>query len=355
MAMPPARTIALVACAGVLFWSAMSRADTGVEARRFDLVYDAPAGCPDRSAFLAAVRARTPRSQLAEGDERSGVVMFRVTIEAAGEASTGQLEVREPDGSEQKRTVSSRTCGEVAKALALVAALILDPDAQTGAEPAAVPPSPPSPPAPPLPPAPPATAAPVSRPPPDLRDGASAHPHGARWQLSAGAAFGLTGGIGPSVAPLAGVLVDLALDRPSVLAPSFRLTPSGAVTIDHRAVGSVTYTWLGATARACPLWFPLPATSNAVRIAPCVGLEVGVHEGAPHGVPNPTAHSDLWIAPVALGSVAWAATSRFTVELEGGVLVPLRRTHFFLAPGTTLYDVPAVAGTVLLSGRVRFL
>jgi hypothetical protein len=154
-----------------------------------------------------------------------------VTNDAA-DLSTGHLEVRDADGAEQKRVVSSRTCTEVAKALALVAALILDPDAQD-----------------PLAPAPPPAPAPP-------------RPHGA------------TGGIGPTLAPVLAPVLG-AVDHPSsLIAPSFRVTASAAFTSSGLATGTATYTWLGGTLRACPVRARARFIGGLVRVGP-VDLECG--------------------------------------------------------------------------------
>lgn len=353
-----ARTIgALLSACAVLASGTIARAEPEAPSPRFVLAYDAHDDlatndtCPDRAAFVAAVRARTPRSQLADGaEEERAAIHFRVTITTDATSSrtrtvVGQLDVREPDGAEQKRSVTSRSCREVAKALALVVALVLDPDATTSElvePPLEAAPPPVETPAPPRPP-PPRRVAPPAPPPAPTSS----------WHLAIGAELGATGGIGPAVAPLAGAFVDLALHTPRVFAfaPSFRLGVEGALTASDLAVGNQSYLWLAAVARACPIHLALPAR---LRVGPCAGMQIGVHRGATTDVPNPTVHSDLWLAPTAGGSLAWAVTPAVTVELDGFALFPLRRTRFFLAPNTTIYDVPAVAGAVTLGALVRF-
>src|SRR5690349_14735342 len=102
----------------------------------FRLVYEAPASaCPDREAFLHEIFARTQRPRLAPDGEDGPAIAIRVAIDVKSESSsTGRLEMREPDGTNETREVSGQTCTEVAKALALVTALVLDPDARTEAE-----------------------------------------------------------------------------------------------------------------------------------------------------------------------------------------------------------------------------
>jgi hypothetical protein len=369
--MPWGRTIGAGLCVAMLeMWSVVASAASDApqppsDTPRFELVYDAPAACPDRAAFLDAIRARTPRSQVADDATKANAVAFRVTIDAR-DTSKGELEVREPDGGQQKRIVSGRTCTEVAKALALVVALILDPDAELGSEAQLLAPPPPppglAPPPPPgLAPPPPPLSLSLPRPPPSPPPPRA--PSDTRaWHLAVGAELGAMGGIGRSVAPTVGAFLDLGRHPPRaaasppgltrLLAPAFRVSLDVATTSNDLAVGSASYFWLGGTLRVCPIYLPLPAH---LRIGPCAALEVGLHRGTTRDVPNPSTHSDLWLAPAALGSLEWALGDRFTVELDGGALFPLRRTRFFLAPSTTIFEVPHAAGTLMLSGRVRFL
>lgn len=331
----------------------------GPEGTRFRLAYVAPASCPDRSAFLAAIHMRTRRPQLAAEGEPA--LTFAVSIEPRQGSTVGRLEVRDPDAAStgvapQKRTVSSGTCGEVAKALALVVALILDPDAETSADPEPPPVDEGSP----------AGDEPAAitsvpevvparrrrherpRPTPPVRRPV---------ELSGGAALGISGAIGPAVAPGAEIFAELAFtsgDRPGravVFDPAIRLGAASSVTSSDLALGSHRYWWAGATVRACPLHVRLP---GALRLAPCGGMHLGVHHGSTEGVPNGTASTDLWVAPVAGASIEWPLTSSVGLELHGGAVFPLVRTRFFLAPDTTIFEVPAVAGTTTIAARLRF-
>jgi hypothetical protein len=71
-------------------------------------------------------------------------------------------------------------------------------------------------------------------------------------------------------------------------------------------------------------------------------------------VPSPTQSLGLRVAPVIGGSLEWAASSSMTLELQGGVLFPLRRSRFFLAPSTTIFEIPVASGTATLALRLRF-
>ena len=91
--------------------------------------YDAQTPCPDRSVFIGNLLARTRRLRLTE--DRPDAVVFAVRIGSGEADSHGTLEVTTPGRKPTLREVRAGTCEEVVEALALVAALTIDPDAQT--------------------------------------------------------------------------------------------------------------------------------------------------------------------------------------------------------------------------------
>jgi len=337
-------------CAGaLLFLAADARAAGEEAASRFRLAFEAPAGCPDRAAFVRGIRARTPRPQLVD-DESEPAIALRVVIVGGSDRASGTLHLREPDGTEETRSVTGRTCAEVGDALALVAAVMLDPEARTEAEPPvsmpeSAPPSAPSP-VPPIVPAPPPS---VPRRPPVSRLPSPSRPR-MRWLVSGGAELGMLGGIGPAVAPMFGAFAEVERRAPA-LASTARVSVDVASTSSALRSGWQTYEWFAATIRGCPAYVSL---SKELRLAPCAALQIGGHRGTTRDVRSPTTNVDLWLAPVAVGAVEWQASSIVSVEAQGGALFPLRQTRFYLAPSSTIFEVPAVAGTASLALRVRF-
>ena len=319
-------------------------------ARPFHLSYDAsaPSG-PDAPAFRAAIRARTDRARLAGEREKATTFAVRITA-GPDERVVGELTIHEPDGAPRVRTMESETCGDVARAIALVVALVLDPDADTSADPPLpVPDGPDGRDAPRPPPAsPPPTANPSS-----AATGPPPSPAPATVRVGVGGAIGVLGGVGPSVAPLAGAFVEAerAGAGPSWFRPTARLAVDLATVAGDHGVGSQRYLWLAATARVCPVQLPV---GTSVRVGPCVGMQAGRHQATTSDLPNARTSAKPWLAPTATVSLAWRATGRVTLELQGGIVVPLVRTRFFLAPDVTLFRVPAVTGMAAASAIVHF-
>ncbi|MBX3214421.1 MAG: hypothetical protein KF850_20465 [Labilithrix sp.] len=305
---------------------------------RFRLLYEAASDtCPNAPAFLAAVRARTERPRLAGPGESAPVFAVSIRDEPARGQVVGRLEIREEDGTRQERVVESETCSDVAKALALVVALYLDPDATSDREP-----SPDEPPASPPKPAPkPRVEAPPPAPPPRT------------IVFGAGAAAGVLGGVGPAVAPRAGVFAGMQIavgSRPWARG-SLRLSADVSSSEANVGVGSQSYRLVTGTLRACPVRLPL---ASVLSLAPCAGMQAGVHRGTTSGIPNARAEDKTWLASTGTASLEVELSRSVTVELEGGVVAPLRRTRFFLAPDITLFRTPAVAGTGGVAVLVRF-
>ena len=82
---------------------------------------------------------------------------------------------------------------------------------------------------------------------------------------------------------------------------------------------------------------------------------MGAHRGTTSDVPGAASKVGLWLAPGVEGVLAWGWARRIALELRAGAWFPLRRTRFFLAPDSTVYEVPVVAGNIDLGLRIEFL
>lgn len=101
------------------------------------LEYHAPAACPDAESVREAVRLRAPRVRVV--DEQGAGSVLRLVVEPAVGSFRGTLEIRDANGSRMHRELSGPSCEGVVSALALVAALALDPMSDAGEAPPSTP------------------------------------------------------------------------------------------------------------------------------------------------------------------------------------------------------------------------
>lgn len=283
--------------------------------------FDAPAGCSDAAAFLRGIKARTSRARPAQAGEQALRLTVRLTP-AAGSVHGELSVVRETRGT-STREVDGATCEEVVDALALTAALVLDPSASLAPSPDTAPepsagatasasapaPSPPT-----------ATSAPPSgtvQPPSTDHDKLrETYALGAQVTVaqivkpgaSLGGALTLRGTypVSPSVVPSLGL--------------SFYYLRSGLLDSPDRA--RVALAAMGLT--ACPLRLRLLADCS---LEPCAFAMGGWLSASGRDLSHPESVGRSWWsaggllrATAPLGAVAF--------ELEAGISAPLYRRRF---------------------------
>jgi hypothetical protein len=318
---------------GVASQSAHAQAATAQAA----LDYRPGPGCPDEAAFRGRIDARAPVT-FDPGSSRS----LSVTLDE-GNPSRGRLQLT-TDGAPVVREVSGGSCDEVASALALIAAVLLEQGANPD-EPAVPLPPPPagSPEAPVA--APPPASAPASPAPPPVppaEAGASGSPVRIGWAVGAQALLG--GGIGPSVAGGVRVFGEASIDVAAH--PALRLSASWYPGTElESSLGAIRFSLLAGRLEACPVRLAL----GAFTLSPCGALDVG-SIAAEASAPE----ARLWLAPGVIGRLAWFPGRIVGVEVQGGITFPLDHYRFFFSPEPVVYEVPAVAGEGGLGLVVRF-
>jgi hypothetical protein len=195
------------------------------------------------------------------------------------------VELREPDGRATVRRVSGETCSEVVAALALVTAVMVDPDALTepiirGASWRRVEPAVSAPPAPP----------PKPRP----------------WR------FGLLGGASLQTAAAPEPLLVYAAEIEVLPAPGWLPEPALALSL-HRGRsdrieahgGQAEFAWTSGRLSACPTRWPARAPA-AFRL--CLSLDVGALRGTGSGVGNPASPGARcgWPLAVSFAGSSWS-------------------------------------------------
>jgi hypothetical protein len=342
----------LLACVA---WSRVAGAQL---AARVD--YSASTGCPDAEAFVARIRARTSRLRSPLRGEAASEYRVQVTPSESG--ARGTLTVVDPSGARSSRDVEGDTCESVVDALALIAALALDPDASTAPLPpiaaaAAAPSTPPTPSAPAQ------GVAADDRPRATARDAATPpraeHGGDSLWtgHLAATAGADLTSGLTP------GVLVGAALSLEAIWRPrasrtgvepllDVRLGISRAASTVPAPVGSGRFTWTVGRLEGCPL----AAVVGSFEALPCVRFDGGELQALGLGVdlPRPAA-SHPWFSLGALGRLRWTPLAPIFLEVDAGVSASLVRDRFYFdTPYTAIYDVPALAAIAGVAAGGRF-
>jgi hypothetical protein len=302
------------------------------------LEYHAPPACTDEAQFFAQARARAPQMRLARPDERARV--FIVEIEQHAALTSARLTVRDPDGQTTVRNVETKDCSEAVDALALVAALAVNPRA--GARPKETPV--PSDGTMPLPPGPTPPASPRAAPAHALARAPSP------WTWRAGAAGFGVGAIAPE--PLLGARVSAELVHLTShgMAPSFRVS-LGYATHNGFVVegGTAHFAYAGANAEMCPLRLP-PAKNLVFR--PCVMADFGFVVARGSETLNPRSAVRPW-ADIGTGArLAWMLGGDIGVELDVGCMFPISRDRFLFGTDS-FHRVAWVGGLAALGFLIR--
>jgi hypothetical protein len=314
--------------------------------------YEASSGCPDAEAFARQVLARAPRARLALPAEPARKVVARVRTSNA-HAFEGQLVVREPGAASSERTVRAASCEELVTALAVIAAVVIDPlTARTGAVDASPPPgdatAPPddvaavlAPPTPtPTPTAPPAApeAAPGALPPGQARP----------WAFSAGGGGGLVAGSAPTVLLSVPLFVEIARDGRALVSPSLRLRFERTSTSSNSEGGAFVRT--GGAADLCPV----AVRGRSLRAQPCLRTELAALYAKGRGVDPVRSDVRPWLAVGAVARVRLELAGPLFVELEAALLAAAVRDRFYVEPFAVVYRPPALGGTAAFAVGAAF-
>jgi hypothetical protein len=260
--------------------------------------YTAPEGCP-----ADVIPRLVARAAVVPGDAPDAR-RFALRVTAGDGGFRGELTV----GGEGTREVTGATCEETVAALVLVAALAVE-------ERAAAPPPPPPPPLP---------RAPT-----------------ARWTWSFGAGVARYEGMTPT--PIFGVPIHLAASRGRL-----RLRVTFDATGDDQLAMS-TFRWTAGRIDACPY----AIAAGSIELAPCAGLQAGALTGRGTSVAQASSATRPWLAPE-LAARAALRIGPAAVEVEGTAAAPLVRDRYYIAPSTTVHQVPAVAFGVGADIAVHF-
>ncbi len=307
----------------------------GAEEERVALDYHAPDECPGKAAFESEVRARTAKVKFGAEGRR-----FRVVVDRGESGGAGTLSIREGDAAPSERTLSGAACDEVVSALALVAALAVDPLASTAPRSELVLPAEPEPEPEPAPaPKPEPAKAPVERvsspPRPSPKPArAPAEP----TQFRAGLRADLVSG--PAPKPLLAGGFELFLHRKTLLGESglglgFFAAQTGVGGPD---LETARFRWLVGRVALCPLGAGRPLYYHL-----CAASDLGALHAEGLAIYQPEARTRLWADAGAVAVAGCEFGPHWYAGLAAGALVNLTRDRFFFeAPPRpeTVYDVP---------------
>jgi hypothetical protein len=235
-------------------------------------------------------------------------------------------------GAESVREVSAADCAEVVSALALVVALVIDPNASTD----------------PLPPEQPAEQR--LEPPSAAPRQAPETPH-FRWGLEA--SLGVTGGIAPDLAPLVGLAATVSREPGGIWAPLLSFGVIAAQSFEVAAAdGTAVFGRLAARLAFCPIRAP---AVGSIALRPCAFVEAGALRGEGFDTPDAASATVLWLAGGAALRFEVSVAELFVLGAEAGATLPAFHDRFFFDPRRAWeYQVPAVGGWAALFGGVRF-
>jgi hypothetical protein len=339
----PYRRTALTLFAFAMITSGSAKAaepeDTAAPVR---IVYRAPAACPDERSFVERFRTRAKRARPAWTGEAAPTLT--VTLTTNGARASGTLHVVGAHGeASEDRTVTSSTCDEVVTAIALAAALTVDPSsgragagddtetasATTTTAAAATTPPPATP------------TAPVTAP---ARDGASpssspAHAsRGEPWRFAVAALGTVHTGTSPELMLAPSIAAELRAPwrGHSAIRVGVARASSGIVPVPD---GGARFTWTAALVDLCP-W---SVERGMVALSPCARVEAGAVEGEGERITPARSQTRPWFAAGAATRLRIAPTGSWFIEIEGGARAPLARERFVVHPDTTVFRAPAVA------------
>jgi hypothetical protein len=305
------------------------------------LTYEAGAGCPNEQQFVGEVNARVRLPIRWSASDSTLQMSVKLAQRSETAEFAGALQI-DRQGDSSQREFSARSCDEVASALALVAALTLDPNARTEAiaksdVAAGV-----------------TTSKPVAvatnssalseseterRPAKPSSPSPPAHERGAFW--SVGATSQVVSGYAPEPLVLLGVGAGFRAGRPP-FSPGLRLTALwGRTGTTGPADGSARFEWALGRLEGCPVSFRV---ATRTRLEPCAGFELGrlSARGADAQVAFPVTAKRWWLAAGASLALRQSFGALF-VRAAASMLFPIERDEFvFKNPDEQVHRPSAV-------------
>lgn len=293
----------------------------------FHVEFSPASPCGDREAFTDEILKRTDRLRPAETGEPA--LTFFVTLSRTPGGIRGQFAIREPEGQLSLREVPGGDCPEVLSAMALIAALTVDPLARADREiPVEARRRRPAPPPRRLPaPARTEPPAPAQEPKPPAALG-----------LGVGQRVTAQGAVTPGVALGLGAYLELSARAARVFAPRARLGLSYSRQDDVEGeVGRADFRWMNARVQLCPLRLGSDADAS---VRPCAFVDAGRLEGRGEAITPSRNQAVFWTAAGLELSAGVRLAGPLVLGGELGLVLPFRRDRFYFSPDDELHRVP---------------
>jgi hypothetical protein len=301
----------------VQVFSRPAAGDTPSEPTKAVLEYEAPEDCPTQEDFEHHIAQRTQRLHFVSDPSVS--TRYKVVLARNPKGLyTGRLISGGP-GAAKVEPIQGQSCADVAAALSLNLALLVDPDAALDV---------------PQPPAPVVVVPAKKEEPPPVHVEA---PQPIRWLVLA--EWSVRGAMGQDASVGGGLTVEYWGNRYGAYAPVVRLGAGYSLSSRQMSGADVSFRLLEVAPSMCPLRIG----ANALRWLPvCGALEMGTIQVSSAGLARTALTRRFWTAARASTAMVLMGTHG-AVELAGGILVPLRRYDFvFEDPNTLVYSMPAV-------------
>lgn len=290
----------------------------------YHIEYDAKPGCSSREAFVRELTRRTERAREAVPEEEGPTLIVKL-VENDG-AIAGQLTLRELDGDETRRGVAGESCDETVPALALIAAVLIDPESVYG-----------------------------KKPPPE-RTVEPERPHqpkfrGFRFGGAAGAT--LESAIAPNVSIGAFAEFSAEYESQGRRGVSFGIGPHFATSSTFKTDdGDADFRWFAGRAWFCPVSLP---NEGVFAFAPCAEVEAGVIHAEGSNTLDQQEHDVFWLAVGPLGRLELRPIRVLTVFADGIFVIPvLNKYDFRFDPATPVFTTPTFGWSARAGVRLLF-
>ena len=276
--------------------------------------FTGPAGCSSREAFVRELMQRTSRIRVSDASETPAI--FAVELADRGTHELGILRLIEADGMETTRVVTGATCDEVVSALALVAAVLVDPEALARQD-----------------------SMTLQRPPRTAT-------HAWRFRPSIALGLGLSSAVGPGV-PFGPVFeFGLEAERGGARGPALTIAGARFTSPTHTTdAGNADFTTTLGRLTLCPLRWP---AAGPFFVSVCAAFEAGVLHAAGSHTLGEQAVSVVWLAAAPAVSFEYRPLRVLGVGVDVLAVFPLVRDHFYFGPSPNIpvFSAP-VAGVAV--------